>query len=255
MKPVEREIRIFRTSAELAQALAAQVWREATAATEARGRFMVALSGGSATTLLATGMRSAPPGIPRDWSAWHVFWADERCVSPDSADSNSATARKAWLNHVPIPAGQIHAVDGARAAPEAAREYELRLAKAFGVAPGACPRFDLILLGVGADGHTASLFPGHPAVAESQRGVVPVFDAPKPPPERVSLSLPTLNHARQVFFVAAGADKAPVLARIFRAPATAGAPLPAERVRPAAGGVHWFIDAEAAGAMIKEGIP
>lgn len=255
MNHMEHDIRIFRDSRELARVLAAHVLRAAADATAARDRFTLALSGGSALALLAEGIFSGTPETSADWSAWHVFWADERCVSPDSADSNSAAARKAWLDHVPIPPGQIHAVDGALAPPEAAQDYEMRLAKAFGLARGAGPRFDLILLGVGADGHTASLFPGHPAVEETERCVVPVLDAPKPPPARVSLTLPAINRARQICFVAAGPDKAPVLARIFQGPAAAGAPVPAERVRLSEGVVHWFIDEQAADAMKSKGIP
>jgi 6-phosphogluconolactonase len=146
-------------------------------------------------------------------------------------------------------------VDGTLAPPDAARDYEMRIAKTFALAPGAWPRFDLILLGVGADGHTASLFPGHPALEESDRCVAPVYGAPKPPPERVSLTLSAINCARQVCFVAAGTDKAPVLAHILRGQAAAGTLLPAERVRLSAGAVHWFIDEQAAGALDNKGVP
>jgi 6-phosphogluconolactonase len=255
MNHMEHDFRIFRDSSELARALAAHVLRAAADAAADRGRFTLALSGGSALARLAEGILSCTPRTSVDWSAWHVFWADERCVSPDSADSNSATARKAWLDHVPIPSGQIHAVDGNLSPPDAARDYEMRIAKAFGFAKGAWPRFDLMLLGMGADGHTASLFPGYPAVEETERCVAPVLDAPKPPPGRVSLTLPVINQARQVCFVVAGGDKAPVLARILQGPAAADAPVPAEQVRLSAGVVHWFIDEQAAGAMKSKGIP
>jgi 6-phosphogluconolactonase len=255
MKYMEREIQIFRNPSELARALAAHVLRVAVDAAAARGRFTLALSGGSAMSLLAEGVLSSASGPPVDGSAWQVFWADERCVPKTSTDSNSASARWALLAQVPIPAGQIHAVDGTLGPPEAARDYEVRLARSFRLAEGEWPRFDLILLGVGTDGHTASLFPGQSTVDEAKRWVIPVFHAPKPPPERVTMTLPVINRARQVCFVAVGGDKAPVLARILRRQMAAGPSLPAERVRLSDGEVHWFIDEEAAGALQRKGNP
>lgn len=252
---MERDIRIFKNSQALAAALGAWVLRTAAESTATRGRFMIAISGGSALDLLAEGVRTASPDIPVDWIAWHVFWADERCVPLANSDSNSAAARKAWLDGVAIPSRQIVAVEGTRRPADAAQDYERRLAEEFGTTAGAWPRFDLVVLGMGADGHTASLFPGHSALAETGRWVVPVSDAPKPPPERVTLTLPAINHARQICFVATGANKAPALAQIFGTPAATGTPLPAARVRPSAGPVHWFIDEAAAGAMTNEGVP
>jgi 6-phosphogluconolactonase len=255
LKDMEREIHIFRDCDALANALAVHVAKVALEAVAAGGRFMIALSGGSAMLLLAEGIRSGATGTPVDWSAWHIFWADERCVPNDSADSNSTSARQALLAQVPIPAAQIHAVDSTLRPPESAREYELRMAKIFRQLAGEWPRFDLILLGVGPDGHTASLFPGNPAVSETERWVAPVFGAPKPPPERVTLTLPVINRARQICFVATGADKAPVLARILRAGDSSKVQVPAARVRLSDGAIHWFIDQAAASALNSKGIP
>ena len=246
---MDSQIGIFENGAGLAQALAAAIQAAARQAIAARGSFQLALSGGTALASLAEGLRALPAGTLA-WERWHVFWADERCVPSGSPESNAGAAHANGLRHVPVPSGQIHAVNGAWGPDAAARDYEDRLKKAFCLKPGGWPRFDVILLGVGADGHTASLFPGDPALDETRRLVAPVRQAPKPPPERVTLTLPVINNARQVFFVATGAGKASVIGRILSA-APAGAWLPAQRVRPVDGEVRWFLD-RAAGANLKE---
>lgn len=251
MKTTQPEIFIFPDTAKLSQALTAHVLRVAAEAMDARQRFTLALSGGSALSLLAAGMRARPLSTPLDGSAWHIFWADERCVPQGSPERNDEVARKAWLNFMSIPNRQIHAVDGRLRPVEAARAYASDLAEVFHPAEGDWPQFDLIVLGVGADGHTASLFPGDSALEETARWVVPVLHAPKPPPERVTLTLPVINHARQVAFVVAGADKAAVLARV-RAPDPLQVPVPAQRVDPGAGKLRWFVDQTAAASRDEE---
>ena len=246
---MDSQIEISENGAGLAQALAAAIQAAARQAIAARGSFQLALSGGTALASLAEGLRALPAGTLA-WERWHVFWADERCVPSGSPESNAGAAHANGLRHVPVPSGQIHAVNGAWGPDAAARDYEDRLKNAFCLKPGGWPRFDVILLGVGADGHTASLFPGDPALDETRRLVAPVRQAPKPPPERVTLTLPVINNARQVFFVATGAGKASVIGRILSA-APAGAWLPAQRVRPVDGEVRWFLD-RAAGANLKE---
>jgi 6-phosphogluconolactonase len=217
----------------------------------------VAFSGGSLPGLLCPELVAEPLRSCVQWSAWHVFWADERCVPLADAQSNFRLAREYLFDHVDIPPHQIHALDDALDPAAAADNYQARLAHVFQVRDGELPRFDLILLGLGEDGHTASLFPHHPALDETQRWVMPIFDSPKPPPTRITLTLPILNNARHVAFLAAGAGKTEALAQVIggnsffygRLPPD---DLPAQRVRPAQGDVTWFVD-EAAAAKLRDG--
>lgn len=242
--------REIRTSGDgLSAAMGDFVVKAAAEAVAERKSFFVALSGGSVMTVLGPILAVEPRRSLVKWEGWHVFWADERAVPPESPDSNQGTAHRLLLGRVPVPRGQIHAVNFAGGTAEAARAYEELLARKFGIPSGRWPRFDLILLGVGEDGHTASLFPGHGALNETSRRVVPVFDAPKDPPERVTLSLPVINSARQVAFVVTGANKRNILSRLFKPPARPGTLLPAERVAPVSGKIQWFIDSAAAGAL------
>ena len=244
MKSKVPNIHVFQSPAALAQELAVRVAQAAADAVRQQGCFRIALPGGSALGMLMEGFRTRRETTV-NWPAWHVFWGDERGVPSDSADSNYGIANKSWLAHVPIPVGQIHAVNGILPMAEAARAYEECLRAEFAPENTDWPRFDLILLGVGTDGHTASLFPGDSVLAESRRWVMPVLHAPKPPPARVTLTLPVINHARRVFFVASGADKAPVLMEILqRNPA--GASLPVQQICRSGGIVEWFIDEDAA---------
>jgi 6-phosphogluconolactonase len=238
-------LHIFSTAQALGQAAAELVVRLAAQAVAERGRFMVALSGGSLPKLVAPALVAEPLRSRVDWSAWHVFWADERCVPFDDPDSNYHGAREYLFDQVDIPAEHIYPLDAALDPSAAAAAYQARLARVFQPAAGQLPGFDLILLGMGEDGHTASLFPHHALLAETERWVAPIFDSPKPPPARITLTLPIINQARQVAFVAAGAGKAEVLAQVL-GPGDRTAELPARQVRPVHGDVHWFIDQAAA---------
>lgn len=207
------------------------------------GRFSVAISGGSMPKVLGAGLATEPQRSRIDWTAWHVFWADERCVSLDHKESNYLGAKHYFLDYVPIPASQIYTLDASLAPAAAARAYQANLAAVLPTTPAGWPRLDLILLGMGGDGHTASLFPGHSLLDEQERWVAPIFDSPKPPPERITLTLPVINQAATVAFIAAGAGKADALAQVF---APTDEPLPAAQVQPNDGELHWFIDEEAA---------
>ncbi len=243
------KISIFPDRRELTAALSAYVAQTAAASSRARGRFCVALSGGSLMEMLAPALSKPPLRDRIDWSAWHVFWADERWVPHSSPDSNSDVARKRLFSHVAIPEERLHCVDDSQSPDDTAQAYESEMRNVFQVETGAFPRFDLVLLGLGEDGHTASLFPGFPALKEARRWVVPVFNAPKPPPVRVTLTLPVINYARSVVFVAAGAGKANILTKVLD-PKRAQSKLPAKRVKPSDGELHWFVDqAAAAGAL------
>lgn len=212
------------------------------AAVAARGRCTLALSGGS-TPRRTHELLAAPPlreTIP--WSGVEVFWGDERCVPPDHADSNYHMAEETLLAHVPIPPGQIHrAPTEAGPPPIVAAQYERTLRGVFRLEVEDVPRFDLLLLGLGPDGHTASLFPGSPALEEERRLVVPSAIDYMPHP-RVTFTLPVLNAARAVAFLVTGADKAPMVQRALSGDPT----IPAGRVQPS-GELRWFLDRQAAG--------
>ena len=220
MKP---DIEICADEASLAGALAARVVSAAAAAVAARGRFVLAIPGGSVVSLLARGLAA-----PLAAANWYVFWTDERRVPLSDPQSNFRLAQTELLPK--LAGAQIHPIRGSAA------DYENELRPFLPL--------DLVLLGVGEDGHVASLFPGNPATRETARLVVEVHGAPKPPPDRVTLTFPVLNVARATLVVAAGAGKAAVVGRIFSAPGD----LPAQRL---SGSPRWLLD-RAAAAHLKE---
>ncbi|MBC6936581.1 MAG: 6-phosphogluconolactonase [Chloroflexi bacterium] len=235
----ERAVRILPNAENLAQAGLEQVVQAAKTAVAARRHFYFALSGGSTPRLLYERLASET-AFERDW--WrhtHIFWGDERCLPPTHPDSNYHMARAALLDHVPIPPENIHRMAGEREPEQAAADYEVELERAFGGAP----RFDLILLGMGRDGHTASLFPHTPALRERTRRAVANFYAPVEPPWRITLTLPVINAAGVIFLVS-GADKAETLRQVLEGEYKPD-DLPAQLVRPA-GGSLWLVDTAAA---------
>lgn len=199
----------------------------AEAAIRERGRFHFVLAGGNTPRGVYEALRSARA----EWTAWHLYFGDERCLPEDDPERNSRTAIDAWLSHVPVPPAQIHVIRGELGAREAAASYAAALR---GV-----DDFDLVLLGLGEDGHTASLFPGNDwgTTAESA-DALPVFDAPKPPPERVTLSAARLSRARKVLFLVSGESKRKALAD-WRS----GRAIPAAAIRPPTG-VDVLVSAE-----------
>ncbi len=205
-----------------------------------QGRFNVSLAGGSTPRELYTRL-ARPPFTQRvNWQQVHFFWGDERCVPPDHADSNQRMTRLALLNALSIPSANVHPIRGDLYPLRAAAAYEADLRATF---PGqTLPRFDLILLGMGDDGHAASLFPGSPALAEKQRWAVAVEHTTPPPPlvPRVSLTLPVINAAAVVVFLVAGAAKAARLAQVLDQPGNPA--LPASLVQPTGGRVIWLVD-------------
>jgi 6-phosphogluconolactonase len=228
-----------------AEALAAEVAdffsREAADAIARRGRFFVALAGGTTFTAAYRLLAESPRAEAVDWTRTVVFFGDERCVPEGAPDRNDGAAGAALLDHVPIPRANVHTVDVS--ARDAAAAYESQLFDAFGAPRGSVPRFDLVLLGMGPDGHVASLFPGHDALKVTERLVVRIAGSPKPPPERVTMTLPLLNAARTVLLVAAGSAKRDAAAR-----ARAGdRGVPAGRIAPVDGRLVWMLDSEAEG--------
>ena len=240
---------VLSTIEELGEAAAVHVSRLSAEAVAARECFTVALSGGSLMRLLSPPLVAESRRSQIEWSAWHVFWADERCVPLTDADSNYRLARETLFDLVEIPQNQIHPIDDTLDPVAAAGSYQSELARMFRPGANGMPRFDLILLGVGEDGHTASLFPGHPLLEERERWAVPVLDSPKPPRQRITLTLPVINAGRQVVFLTAGGGKAAVLRQVLETDVPPGE-LPAQMVRPADGEVHWFVDEAAGGHLV-----
>ncbi|HHS97595.1 MAG TPA: 6-phosphogluconolactonase [Chloroflexi bacterium] len=221
----------------LARAAAERFVAAADEAVRARGRFFVALAGGS-TPRPAYRLLADPACASRvDWDRVHLFWGDERCVPPDHPESNYRMVREALLDRVPIPVENVHRIRGEWPPEEAAAAYEAELRAIFG--PDG--RLDLVLLGLGADGHTASLFPGSAALDERERWVAAVFADPVGT-WRITLTPPALNGAREVLFLVVGKPKAEALARVL-----AGWDLPAGRIRPRSGRLSWFVDRDAMG--------
>ncbi len=185
----------------------------------ARGAFHLVLAGGGTPQAVYRRLRDADAS----WRAWHIYFGDERCLPADHPERNSAMAIEAWLGHVPIPAGQIHVIPAEQGVQAAAQAYA-RLVQVIDF-------FDLVLLGLGEDGHTASLFPAHDWHADRNApAVLPVHDAPKPPSDRVSLSAARLSAARQVMFLVTGETKRAAITQ-WRT----GANIPARAIAPAAG--------------------
>lgn len=207
----------------------------------AEGRFAVALSGGSSPKQLYTFLGSPPYRDAVPWPQVHFFWADERCVLPDHPKSNYKLAFDAFLSRIPLPDANIHRIKGEEGPVAAAQSYEEDLRIFFG-GPGV-PVFDLIMLGVGEDGHTASLFPGSPSLQETVRLAVPVY-LERPKRDRVTLTLPVLKHAAHVLFLASGRAKADVVSGVLDGNNVRR--YPAGLVRPVNGEVTWLIDREAA---------
>jgi 6-phosphogluconolactonase len=230
----------------LARAAAGAFTQCARDAISARGRCAVALSGGSTPRAMYERLAEPPYRDAIAWSDIHVFWSDERHVPPTHADSNFRMAYDAWLSRVPIPPGNIHRIRAELAdARDAADDYEGALREFFQLeTTGAFPRFDVVLLGVGSDGHTASLFPGTAALRESTRMAVALW-AEQVSAHRVTLTLPMLNAAGDVLFLVSGTAKAAIVrACLYRSRETQL--LPAQLVRPPAGRVTWLLDRDAA---------
>ena len=241
------EIRVLPTLQDIFYAAAQHFVPLATQAVSKNGRFTVAFAGGSTPkglySLLATEFRSSIP-----WKQTYFFWGDERHVPPDHPDSNFRMANEAMLSKVPVAASNVFRVPTERKdANEVAAEYEQTIRSFFQLKTGELPGFDLILLGLGPDGHTASLFPDTSALQETSRLVVANWIA-KFQTYRITLTLPVLNHAGCISFLVAGADKAHALHEVLEGDAS-GEQFPAKLVKPAQGKLIWFVDRAAASSL------
>ena len=240
-------IQSFPTPERLADAVAQHIVARAAAAIAATGRFTLALSGGSTPRAAYSRLATGDSRLTTEaWQRTHVVWGDERCVPPDDPRSNYRMAKEALLDQMPIPAHQIHRIRGEDDPEKAAGEYERELR----VLLGSEGSLDLVLLGMGEDGHTASLFPGQAAVHETARWVVAV-PSPDATMWRVTLTPAVLNTARNVTFVVSGANKAARLQQVLRGPFTPDL-LPAQAIRPIQGRLTWMVDQAAAGRLRPE---
>ncbi|WVN85082.1 6-phosphogluconolactonase [Cryptococcus depauperatus CBS 7841] len=233
----------FRDTEVLIDSLANFVIKAQRDAVEKRGKFSIALSRGS----LAANLRGLVGQENVQWDKWEVFFCDEAAVPLDDPDSNYQSNYLSFLSRVPIPSSQIHTIDVDLLdnLEELADQYEKQLISHFAASNAArYPTFDLMLLGIGADGETCSLFPGHEILNEKDAWVSYVDDAPRGPKRRITMTLPVLTHCYRAVFVATGKEKEEMLHAILDQPE---AGLPCSRVRPASPGlVFWFADADAA---------
>ena len=248
------ELRVLPSPEAVAQAGAELLARAAAESVAQRGRFVLALSGGNTPALLYRLLASDDFASRIPWQQTFLFWGDERWVPRDDPASNAGMTARELLGHVPVPEEHIEPVETTGLTPEqSAERYEERLRALF---PGRdLPRLDLVLLGMGPDGHTASLFPGTAALDERTR-LVTANPVPQMDTVRITFTLPLINAARHVIFMVNGADKAPALRQVLE-PAPGEAALPASLVQPADGpggaGVTWLVDHNAAALLHRHG--
>jgi 6-phosphogluconolactonase len=217
-------------------------------AAASRGRFSVVLSGGSTPRAMHALLVAPPLRDEVDWATVRFYWGDDRCVAPDSPESNYRMARETLLDKLPTGPTQVHRIRTELADPaEAAALYEQELRDELNVQPGHLPRFDLVYLGMGDDGHTASLFPQTEALAVTDRLVVANY-VPKLGVNRITLTAPVLNSAAQVAFLVAGPDKAPALAAVREGPRDPER-YPSQMIAPTNGELWWFVDRAAASGL------
>jgi len=213
-----------------------------------KGHFVVAVSGGSTPRPMHRLLTEEPYYSEIPWDKTDIFWVDERCVPENDPASNFGAAKIDLINKIPIPADQIHPMPGDLSPEKGALTYEREMKDYFQLTEGEYPVFDLIYLGLGNDGHTASLFPGHQALDETKRLVVTVKGG-DPHVSRLTLTFPVINHAKQIVFMVSGKGKSPVLKTIFE---NSKDLLPAQRVRPCQGKMTWLLDKEAASMLSRD---
>ena len=242
------QVKIVPDNASLARTAAQEFHRLAEAAVQERGRFSVALSGGNTPRAVYSLLASEHKQLP--WDRIHIFFGDERHVPPDHPDSNFRMANESLLGRVPIPEKNVHRIRAELEADAAAKEYEQELREFFHLINHDWPCFDLIFLGIGDDGHTASLFPGSKALTEASRRVVANW-VEKFQSFRITVTFPVLNHAAEVVFMVSGAGKAQILSEVLRPGARK---YPAQNVQPQNGHLLWLVDQDA-GSLLRLATP
>ncbi|EEF50731.1 6-phosphogluconolactonase, putative [Ricinus communis] len=248
------ELRIHECLDELGTDLADYIAELSEASVKERGVFAIALSGGSLIGLMGK-LCEAPYNKTVDWAKWYIFWADERVVAKNHTDSNYKLAKEGILSKVPIVPSHVHSINDSVSAEEAANEYEFVIrqlvkTRTINVSDiSDCPKFDLILLGVGPDGHVASLFPNHSVLDANDEWVTYITDSPKPPPERITFTLPVINSASNVAVIVAGESKAEAVHLAIDDVGPDCPTLPARMVHPTKGKLVWFLDKPAASKL------
>ncbi|XP_054275321.1 6-phosphogluconolactonase-like [Macrosteles quadrilineatus] len=237
--PSNKVINIVLNESAVIEELSKLVERLANDAIKRDDVFKVGLSGGSLANFLSKGL----PNITTEWSKWKLFFCDERVVPLDSTDSTFGVYKNSLIGAVPLSEDQFIKINPQLPAEEAARDYIQKMAVHF--PPDELPRFHLLLLGMGPDGHTCSLFPGHRLLEETSVWVAPITDSPKPPPSRVTLTFPVVNNAEVCAFAVSGQGKAEMVKRILKDKEQ----LPAARVYPTKGQVIWILDQPAASLL------
>jgi len=245
------ELRILENGDELAREAADFVVWSGEQAVKSAGTFRLALCGGATPKALYVLLAGSALAGRLDWRRVALFFGDERCVPPDHADSNFRMANDTLLGPLNIPRDRVFRMRGEDEPEQAAGQYEGSLRKEFGVSAPAWPRFDLILLGLGDDGHTASLFPGTPALNERRRLVVP-NQSPQGVRQRLTFTVPLINQAHAVVFLVSGMGKARALKAVLEDRTADGSRVPAKLVQPTEGRLIWFLDHAAAAELRVE---
>jgi 6-phosphogluconolactonase len=245
-----KQVEIWRDTSEVSARAAEVFVQMAKECIATNGSFTVALSGGSTPKALYELLAQERRSSQIDWSRTHIFWSDERCVPPDSGESNYRTSHEALLKHVAVPATQIHRMRGEDEPEKAANDYEKALVDHFGA--GSEPRFDLILLGMGDDGHTASLFSATTAIEEKEKWIAAPF-VEKFAAHRLTFTFKTINAAARIVFLVTGASKTETLRAVLEDGPQKH--FPASLVKPMNGELIWLVDEAAASAIASTNYP
>jgi 6-phosphogluconolactonase len=238
----QTRVEIWRDLAEMSERAAELLIATAREATSEQGVFTLALSGGSTPRALYELLATDAKSSRIEWDKTHLFWTDERSVPPDDSQSNYGMAESALISHVKVPPSHVHRMHGEDEPTRAADAYAVELEEHFGAGD---PRFSLVLLGMGDDGHTASLFPDSPALADTSHTVAANY-VEKLKAHRLTLTLRTLNAAAMIMFLVSGESKARALSEVFGIEQMKDSPLPARLVRPTKGELIWLVDEPAA---------
>jgi len=243
-----QKIIVTENAAMLAQKATTLFHQTAKESIDRQGRFVVAISGGSTPRSMYRMLAEEPCGSAIPWDKTYIFWVDERCVPENDPASNYGSAKKDFLNRVPVPEAQVYPMPGELPPKQGAQNYQIALIDFFHLEDGRFPSFDQIFLGMGSDGHTASLFPGQAALDERKRLIVAVKGG-NPNVNRLTVTLPVLNRARQIVFLISGKEKAASLKTVFEDRKNQ---LPAQRIRPLNGELIWLLDQEAASLLSRD---